>query len=67
MRLDDLPAEGGDASHTAAWRLDDLDGKPEGLAFSPRGCAIVALDKRKARNNLMRLRPAIATPRDEDG
>jgi hypothetical protein len=67
VRLDDLPAEGGDASHTAAWRLDDLGAKPEGLAFSPRGCAIVALDKRKARNNLMRLKPAIAEAHDEAG
>jgi len=50
-----------------AWRLDDLDGKPEGLAFGPSGCAIMALDKHKAHNSVMRLIPAIATSPDEDG
>ena len=59
-RLGDLAPGGGTAVFTAAWRLRDLDGKPEGLAFTPRGRAIVALDTRKARHNLVLLEPAIA-------
>jgi hypothetical protein len=59
-RLDDLSAAGGTAGLTAAWRLKDLKGKPEGLAFAPDGRAIVALDKRKPRRNLVLLKPAIA-------
>jgi hypothetical protein len=35
-RLGDLPADGGTATLLDAWRLGDLDGKPEGLAFTPR-------------------------------
>jgi hypothetical protein len=59
-RLDDLRPDEGSADCTATWRLDDLDGKPEGLAFDSTGRAVVALDKRKARNNLVLLEPAIA-------
>ena len=33
-RLDDLPAGGGTATLLHAWRLGDLSGKPEGLAFT---------------------------------
>ena len=33
-------------------------GKPEGLAFTPNGRALVALDTRKARHNLVLLEPA---------
>jgi hypothetical protein len=62
-RLDDLAPGGGTAVSTAAWRLRDLDGKPEGLAFTPRGRAIVALDTRKARHNLVLFEPAIAALR----
>jgi hypothetical protein len=61
-RIADLRPEGGVAGCSATWRLDDLDGKPEGLAFDAKGRAVVALDKRKARNNLVLLEPAIATP-----
>ena len=43
-----------------SWRLGDLDGKPEGLAFSALGRAVVGLDTRKARRNLVLLDPAIA-------
>ena len=44
-----------------AWHLDDLGGdKPEGLSFAADGRVIVALDKRKRRNNLVLLEPAIA-------
>jgi hypothetical protein len=59
-RLDDLPAGGGVAALIDAWRLDDLDGKPEGLAFTAQGRAIVGLDTRKARRNLVLLEPAVA-------
>jgi hypothetical protein len=60
-RIDDLAPGGGIAKLTAAWRLNDLGGKPEGLAFTAGGCAIVALDKRKSRRNLAVLAPAIAS------
>jgi hypothetical protein len=59
-RLDDLPAGGGTAALLDAWRLGDLDGKPEGLAFTAQGRAIVALDTRKPRRNLLLLEPEIA-------
>jgi len=59
-RLDDLPARGGTAALVNAWRLGDLDGKPEGLAFTAEGRAIVGLDTRKARRNLVLLEPAVA-------
>jgi hypothetical protein len=65
VRLDDLPPGGGKARPTAAWQIDDVDGKPEGLAFSATGCAVVALDTRKARNNLVLLEPAIANARGD--
>jgi hypothetical protein len=64
-RLDDLTPGGGTARHTASWRLDDVNGKPEGLSFSPTGRAIVALDKRKACNNLVLLDPAIAASSED--
>ncbi|MBI5322406.1 hypothetical protein [Bradyrhizobium sp.] len=59
-RLDGLPAGGGTAALLDSWQLGDLEGKPEGLAFSAQGHAIVALDTRKARRNLVLLEPAIA-------
>jgi hypothetical protein len=59
-RLDDLRAGGGAAALLDAWRLGDLDGKPEGLAFTAQGHAIVGLDTRKARRNLLLLEPAVA-------
>ena len=62
-RLDDLPAGGGTASLLDAWRFGDLDGKPEGLAFTREGRAVVGLDTRKARRNLILLEPAVAEPR----
>jgi hypothetical protein len=61
-RIADLRPDGGSVACTATWRLEDLDGKPEGLAFDAAGRAVVALDKRKARNNLVLLEPAIAAP-----
>jgi hypothetical protein len=59
-RMAALPAGGGTAKLLDAWRLGDLDGKPEGLAFTPQGLAIVGLDTRKPRRNLALLEPAIA-------
>jgi hypothetical protein len=59
-RLGDLPAGGGAATLLDAWRLGDLDGKPEGLAFAAQGHAIVGLDTRKPRRNLVLLEPAVS-------
>jgi hypothetical protein len=59
-RLDDLPAGGGTAALVDAWRLGDLDGKPEGLAFTAQGHAVVGLDTPKQRRNLVLLEPAVA-------
>ena len=59
-RLDDLRAGGGSAVLLDAWRLGDLDGKPEGLTFTAQGRAIVGLDTRKPRRNLVLLEPAVA-------
>ena len=59
-RLDDLPAGSGTAALLGAWRLGDLDGKPEGLTFTAQVRAIVGLDTRKSRRNLVLLEPAIA-------
>jgi hypothetical protein len=59
-RLGDLPASGGSVAALATWRLGDMDGKPEGLAFTPNGRAIVGLDTRKARHNLVLFEPPIA-------
>jgi hypothetical protein len=42
-----------------AWRLADLDGKPEGLAFTAQGHAVIGLDTRKPRRNLVLLEPAV--------
>jgi hypothetical protein len=51
---------GGTAALLDAWQLGDLDGKPEGLAFTAQGRAIVGLDTRKARRNLVLLEPPVA-------
>ena len=59
-RLAELPPGGGIATADAVWKLEDLNGKPEGLTFDSRGRAIVALDKRKKRNNVVVLEPQIA-------
>lgn len=40
-RLDDLSPGSGTAALIETWHLGDLDGKPEGLAFTPQGHAIV--------------------------
>jgi hypothetical protein len=59
-RLPDLVPPGGKVGPLATWHLGDLDGKPEGLAFTPNGRALVALDTRKARHNLILFEPPIA-------
>ena len=59
-RIDDLHAGGGTASLVDAWWLGDLDGKPEGLAFTAQGCVVVGLDTREPRRNLVLLEPAVA-------
>jgi hypothetical protein len=45
------------------WKLPVLDGKPEGLALTRNGRAIVALDTKQAKENLVLLEPAIADGR----
>ncbi len=42
------------------WMLPTLDGKPEGLALTRNGRAIVALDTKQAKENLVLLDPPIA-------
>lgn len=42
------------------WELPMLDGKPEGLALTRSGRAIVALDTKRATGNLVLLEPPIA-------
>ena len=59
-RIDDLSSGGGTAALGAVWRLENIEGKPEGLAFTAEGRAVVALDKRKTRKNLVLLNPPIA-------
>ncbi len=61
-RVADLDPADGSARPDAAWSLGRLDGKPEGLAFTAAGAAIVALDTRKARHNIVLLEPPIAAP-----
>lgn len=46
------------------WKLPLLDGKPEGLALTRNGRAIVALDTKVARDNLVLLDPPIAAVAD---
>ena len=65
-RLDDLPPGGGAAALVDAWRVGDLDGKPEGLAFTAQGHAVVGLDTRKPRQNLVLLEPAVVDARGRD-
>lgn len=61
-RVGALRPGGGTASLEASWKIAGLKGKPEGLAFTGDGRAIVALDKKKKRRNLALLAPAIAAP-----
>ena len=60
MLFDDLPAGGGTAALLDAWQRGDLDGKPEGFALTAQGRAIVGVDTRKPRRNLVPLEPPVA-------
>src|SRR5262249_8704950 len=62
-RLDDLAAGGGTAALLRAWRLGGLGGKPEGLAFTPQGRAVVGPDTRQPRRKLFLPEPPGAPPR----
>jgi hypothetical protein len=61
-RVSDLDPAAGKARVERVWELPPLKGKPEGLAFTRGGHALVALDRRKPRRNLVMLEPAIAPP-----
>jgi hypothetical protein len=60
VRLAPLSPKGGKAKAAKVWQLPDLEGKPEGLAFSRNGRPIVALDTKRAGNNLLLIEQAIA-------
>ena len=59
-RLDDLPPGGGAAAILEACRLGHLEGTPEGFVFTAQGRAVVGLDPRKPRRNLLLLELAVA-------
>jgi len=59
-RVDDLVAGDPVAHADEVWKLPLLDGKPEGLALTRSGRAIVALDTKVAKENLVLLEPPIA-------
>ena len=61
-RIDDLTVGDPAARLTAWWRFGEHKGKPEGLAFTADGRAVVAIDKRKRTRNLVLLEPPIAVP-----
>jgi hypothetical protein len=62
-RLGDLVPGDAVVRADVIWKLPRVDGKPEGLALTRNGRAIVALDTRKARDNLVLLEPPIADGR----
>jgi hypothetical protein len=55
-----FPAPGEPIPADALWKLEGAPAKAEGLAFLPDGRAVVALDEKKARRNLLVLGPPIA-------
>jgi hypothetical protein len=59
-RVGDLAVGDSVARADEVWKLPLLDGKPEGLALTRNGRAIVALDTKVARENLVLLEPPIA-------
>lgn len=61
-RLSPLPADGGEASAEASWDLGKVAGKPEGLAFTRNGRAVVALDTKASNANILLFEPPVATP-----
>jgi hypothetical protein len=65
-RLADLDPDAGKACAERVWELPRLKGKPEGLAFTRGGHALVALDRRRPQRNLVVLEPPIASPPREN-
>lgn len=65
-RLPDLTPRGGRVAAEQTWRLSGIDGKPEGLAFTRQGHAIVALDTPRQANNLVVFDPPIVTALSTD-
>jgi hypothetical protein len=59
-RVGALDADDPVARADEIWKLPLLDGKPEGLALTRNGRAIVALDTKAAKENLVLLEPPIA-------
>ena len=60
-RLPELVPGTGHITAEQTWSLGDIDGKPEGLTFTKHGRAIVALDTRRAKHNLVVFDPPIVT------
>ena len=60
-RLSELVPGAGHAAMERTWSLGQIDGKPEGLTFTRHGRAIVALDTRRAKSNLVVFDPPIVT------
>jgi hypothetical protein len=60
-RLADLVPGEESATVERTWSLGNIEGKPEGLTFTRHGRAIVALDTRRAENNLVVLDPPVVT------
>ncbi len=60
VRLGELVVNEWVARADQVWELPTLDGKPEGLALTRNGRAIVALDTKRASGNLVLLEPPIA-------
>jgi hypothetical protein len=63
VRLGELVVGDAVARADEVWQLPVLDGKPEGLALTRNGRAIVALDTKRAKENLVLLDPPIAAGR----
>lgn len=60
VRIGTLSPDSDVASCVAIWDLDGVEGKPEGLAFTPKGQAVIALDQKETKDNLLLMTPAIA-------
>jgi hypothetical protein len=60
-RLPVLEPGTGETTTERTWSLGKVDGKPEGLTFTREGRAIVALDTRRAKSNLVVFDPPIVT------
>ncbi len=60
-RLPVLEPGTGETTTERTWSLGKVDGKPEGLTFTRHGRAIVALDTRRAKSNLVVFDPPIVT------